>query len=174
MKKQRHLMLVIVALIAILIATGCQPCQTCPPAPMTTVLLLRHAERANDSLKNPEGLERADKLAHVALKAGVTAIYATTANRTQQTVQPLAGLLGVEVTIYTDTQELVDKILLEHNGDVVLVAGHSPTVPEIIDALGGDGTSCEIGNEYDNLCIVIIYRPGKAKVVNLQYGEASP
>jgi broad specificity phosphatase PhoE len=170
MRRQEYLMVVARALIAILIATGCQPC---PPEQMTTVLLVRHAERTNDSL-DADGLERADKLAQVALKAGVTAIYASTANRTQQTVQPLADSLGIEATIYADTQELVNEVLAQHNGDVVLVAGHSPTVPEIIDGLGGDPASCRIGNEYDNLCIVVIYTPGRTQVVNLQYGKPSP
>lgn len=179
MKRQKHLMLVIAALVPILIATGCYP--SGPPGPMTTVLLVRHAERDNGSL-NEAGLERADKLAHVALKAGVTAIYTTDTERTRRTAQPLADLLKLDPLIYQvgspdQIRELATKVQRDHHGDVVLVVGHNPTVPLLIDALGGDSTGCSIGtayDEFDDLCIVTIYGPGKAKVVNLQYGKPSP
>jgi phosphohistidine phosphatase SixA len=156
---------------------------------MTMVLLVRHAEYCGhpddppDYPCNPSGDDpdlgykgglRAQELAHVGEKAGVEAIYTTDKNRTKQTVRRVADKLGIEATVYTDTWGLVYTILSEHDGDVVLVAGHSPTVPEIIDALGGNGASCEIGNEYDNLCVLTIHTPEEAKVVNLQYGEPSP
>lgn len=148
---------------------------------MTTVLLLRHAERDNGSL-GEDGLERADALTHVALKAGVTAIYTTDTERTRRTVQPLAELLSLDPLIYEvgspdQIWEFVAEVLRDHDGEVVLIVGHNPTIPLIIDALGGDATSCSIGaayDEFDGLCTVTIYAPGTAKVVNLQYGRPSP
>ena len=188
MKRQKHLLSAGVVLIIILVVTGCAP--PCPPAQMTTVLLVRHAEYCDPSVDpkcdpddpglGSKGDLRAQELAQVARKAGVAAIYTTDTNRTRETVQPLADLLGVEATIYTATQELVDKILSEpeHAGDVVLVAAHAggnlPTVPGIITELGGNHTNCSIGSEFDNLCIVTICRRGEVTVVNLQYGEPSP
>jgi broad specificity phosphatase PhoE len=148
---------------------------------MTTVLLLRHAERDNDSLSE-EGLERADGLAHVALKAGVTAIYTTDTERARQTVQPLADLLELDPLIYQvgspdQIRELANKVQRDHYGTVVLIVGHNPTVPLIIDALGGDATSCSIGaayDEFDDLCTVTIYGSAIVEVVNLHYGRPSP
>jgi broad specificity phosphatase PhoE len=179
MKRKSHLIVVIVALIVVLIATGCSPSRSRPR--MTTILLLRHAERDNGSL-NETGLERAERLAHVALKAGVTAIYTTDTERARQTVQPLADLLKLDPLIYEvsspdEIREFVAKVLRDHDGEVVLIVGHNPTVPLTIDALGGDSASCSIGtayDEFDDLCIVTLDGPGTVKVVDLQYGRPSP
>ena len=74
MKRPSRFILTIVASIVILVAAGCYPAR--PPAHMTTVLLLRHAERDDGSLSK-DGLERAKTLAHIVRKAGITAIYTT-------------------------------------------------------------------------------------------------
>jgi broad specificity phosphatase PhoE len=108
-----------------------------------------------------------------------TAVYATEFVRTQQTAQPLADELQLTLSIYEGlTQEQIDlfaaQVQEDHYGKVVLIVGHSNTVPMIVDALGGESSACYIGAEYDNLCVVTVYGPGKAKVVNLQYGEPSP
>ncbi len=139
---------------------------------VTTVLLVRHADRANDHL-SIEGWVRAKALAHVAYKAGVTAIYATEYTRTQQTVQPLAELLGLEPTIYNSLSlsNLASNILSAHEGEVVLVAGHSNTVLQIASYLGADITVQDT-NEFDNLYLVTC-GDGETNIVNLQYGESS-
>jgi probable phosphoglycerate mutase len=144
-----------------------------PDFEMTTVLLVRHAERANDSL-TAHGWIRAEQLSHVALKTGVSAVYASTAARTQQTVGRLADLRGLELRTYTDTETLAQKILTEHEGEVILVAGHQPTVPQIISMLGGESSACDIDAEYDNLCVITMLGDGKVEVMNLQYGEPTP
>lgn len=168
MKRQKHVVLVVVALIATLIATGCQPCPC--DVPMTTVLLMRHAEYEEDA-----ALKRADILANVAENAGIKAIYTKDIERFQRTVRPLAQRLDLTPSTYQDIKEVVTAVQEDHYGEAVLIVGHSDTVPEIIDALGGDGTSCSIGSEeYDNLYIVTICRLDKVKVVKLQYGELSP
>jgi broad specificity phosphatase PhoE len=135
--------------------------------PMTTVLLVRHVEGGN------AGKARAEKLSHVALKAGATAIYASP---TQETVRRLADVLGLQVNSYNsdDVQELVDKILSDHAGEAVVVAGHKETLSEIIKKFGGSPFPIIYGNEYDNLVLLTVCDPGDAKVVSLQYGESSP
>ena len=142
---------------------------------VTTVLLVRHADRANDSL-SLDGWIRAKKLAHVARKAGVTAIYATQCKRTQQTVQPLADFLQLTPLKYcygdySCEEALVGEILSVHNGDVVLVAGHSNTVLKIAKLLGAD-ISIQNIPDFDNL-FVVTHKPGETNVINLQYGELS-
>lgn len=190
MKRLKHLPSVGVVLIIVLVVTGCDP--TCPPEQMTTVLLVRHAEYCDPSVdpscdpNDPDpglgskGDLRAQELAHVARKAGVEAIYTTDTNRTKQTVQYLETPELRATTFYTVTG-LVNQVMSDHASEVVLVAAHAggnlPTVPEIITELGGNHTSCSIGNEFDNLCIVTICRcdeVGEVTVVNLQYGEPSP
>jgi hypothetical protein len=154
---------------------------------MTTVLLVRHAEKGpqgqNDRrtpLSTP-GAVRAATLAHVTENAGVTAIYTSEYSRTQQTVFPLAEWLQLDVDSEDDVGVLVnDMILGDHEGDAVLVASHSArfpggsfsSVPAIIRELGGQNCQGFVG-EYDNLYIVSVQagRLHRANVVNLQYGN---
>jgi broad specificity phosphatase PhoE len=142
----------------------------------TTVLLVRHAEAAaqtQDPSLSADGQARAQALVHVAGDAGVTAIYATQFLRTQQTVQPLATYLGLPVNEVNadDVEGLVDQVLSDHAGKVVLIAGHGPTVPAIIREFGGDPMSPIAGNEFDNLFIVTVHGLRGAKVVHLNYGD---
>ena len=70
--------------------------------PMTTIILIRHAEK-NIEPTNPDpdlspfGQARAQELARMFADAGVKAIYATQYKRTQQTVKPLFNKLGIAV-----------------------------------------------------------------------------
>jgi len=149
--------------------------------PMTTIILVRHAEK-NIEPANPDpdlsaaGQARAQELARMFGDAGIKAIYATQYKRTQETVKPLAEKIGVPATTIDakNTAELVKQIRAQHNGDVVFVAGHNNTVPEIIAALGGPQLPIIPETEFDNLYVVTIYRVGKAKVLKMKYGSAMP
>lgn len=164
--------LVLVIVVVIVYIGYC--CYFCP---VTTVLLVRHAEKSatppQDPPLNATGQARAQTLVHVAGEASVTAIYATQFIRTQQTIQPLATHVGLPVNQVdaTDVEGLVDQVLSDHTSEVVLIAGHSNTVPAIIEELGGDPISPIAENEFDNLFIVTVYRFGKAKVIHLNYGN---
>src|SRR3989454_12655624 len=68
--------------------------------PVTTVILIRHAEKVidpnnNDPDLSPAGQTRAQELVRMFGDAGINAIYATQYKRTQQTVKPLADKLGL-------------------------------------------------------------------------------
>jgi 2,3-bisphosphoglycerate-dependent phosphoglycerate mutase len=145
---------------------------------VTTVFLVRHAEKDTIPEGNPQlseaGEVRAQVLAHVLEEAGVTAIFASQFRRTQDTVRPLADLLGLEVeVVYANrSDELADTIRQNHRGGVVVVSGHSNTVPEIIVALGaGPVAPIEEGNEYDNLYVVSLSEGGAAEVTTLKFGR---
>jgi len=148
--------------------------------PVTTVILVRHAEK-NIEPNNPDpdlspaGQARAQELVRVLGGSGINAIYATNFKRTQQTVNPLATQLGVAPNIIDakGTNDLVNRIVTANRGQTVLVAGHSNTVPAIINALGGGSLSDIPDNEYDNLYVVTIYKFGKAQVVKLKYGSGT-
>ncbi len=130
------------------------------------VFIVRHAERADSAtpqMQGPadpplstRGEARAAKLAEMLGNAGISAIYATEFRRTQDTAKPLAAKLGVTIEQYPsgDTGALIKKMRGSHANDIVLVVGHSNTVPAIIKALGGpEVTIAE--SDYDNLFIVV-------------------
>jgi len=149
--------------------------------PVTTVILIRHAEKIIDPNNadpdlSPAGQARAQELVRMFGDAGINAIYATQYKRTQQTVKPLADKLGLPVGQVNskNTAELVTQIRSQHGGQVVFIAGHNSTVPEIVSALGGPQYPVIPESEYDNLYIVTVYRIGKAKVVKMKYGGLSP
>jgi len=148
--------------------------------PVTTVILVRHAEKniepdnPNPDL-SPEGRARAQELVHILGGTGVTAIYATQYGRTQQTVQPLAERLSLPVNRIDsrNTPELVRQIKSNHAGGVVFVAGHNNTVPAIIAELGGGTYPTIPETEYDNMFVVTLYGFRKASTVKLKYGSAA-
>jgi broad specificity phosphatase PhoE len=148
--------------------------------PVTTVILVRHAEKKiepnnPDPDLAPEGVERAQEIARVFCDAGVNAIYATQFKRTQQTVKPLSDRTGVPVSLLdaNQTDELVNRIKTSLRGKTIFIAGHNNTVPAIVSTLSGESYPLIPESEYDNLFIVTIYRAGKAKVVKLKYGKPS-
>jgi len=149
--------------------------------PVTTVILIRHAEK-NIEPNNPDpdlspaGQARAQELVRIFGDTGINAIYATQYKRTQQTVKPLADRLGLPVNQVNskNTADLLAQIRAQHSGQIIFLAGHNNTVPEIVAALGGPTYPVIPETEFDNLYIVTVYRTGKAKVVRLKYGTASP
>jgi len=146
--------------------------------PLTTIVLVRHAEK-NIEPTNPDpdlsaaGQARARELVRIFGDAGIAAIYATQYKRTQQTVKPLSDQLGIPITQVDskNTAELIRQIRSQHAGQIVFVAGHNNTVPEIIAALGGPHLPIIPESEFDNLYVVTVYRVGSAKLLNLKYGS---
>lgn len=140
--------------------------------PVTTVILVRHAEKGagQDPPLLDIGFKRAGALAHVVSAAGVDAIIVSQALRTRQTADSAAILLGITPDIVSAANEVVSRIKSDHQGEVVLVVGHSDTVPEIIEGLGISSPPA-IGNEFDNLFIVHRHKYGPAKLTHLKYGK---
>jgi broad specificity phosphatase PhoE len=148
-------------------------------APPTTLLLVRHAERAagQDAL-TAAGLARAAELAHVGERAGVAAVYHSDTVRTRDTAQPLAkalGLVAIERPA-TAIASLVSEILARHRGETVLVVGHGNTVPQIIGEAGGPALPNIGEDEFDNLFVLTTWGCWlrQPKLVRLQYGAVSP
>ena len=143
-------------------------------ARVTTVLLVRHAEKSASPADNPslteQGRVRAEKLIRILGQAGLRTIYTSQYARTHETAEPIAKHLSLPIQQIdaNNTQKLVDDILSKHVGEVVLVVGHSNTLPQIIRALGGENIPEIRDNDYDNLFVVTVFQPGKAKVLRLK------
>lgn len=149
--------------------------------PVTTIILVRHAEKNIDPNNpdpdlSPAGQARALELVRMFSDSEINALYATQYKRTQQTLKPLADRSGLPVTLIDSkkTPELVSKLLNDHRGQTILVSGHNSTVPEIIAALGGPQFPVIPETQFDNMYIVTVYRFGKAKVVKFKYGAPTP
>lgn len=146
--------------------------------PQTTVIVLRHAEKDTASNQPDDlvpltqaGMARAATLAQVAERAGVSAIYVTQKLRTQQTAEPLAASSGVTPVQLSaaDTDGLIDAVLSSGNrGGVIVIVGHSDTVPLIIDRLGGGAVT--VGEEFDNLFVLTLNRWRQTKLIRATYG----
>jgi phosphohistidine phosphatase SixA len=147
---------------------------------MKTVILLRHADvdattgpAPNSFPLNAAGVQRSNTLKHVLGGAGVTAIFASPAARTQQTVAPLATQLGLTVSVPATQAALISSVLSTASGAVVVIAGHSNTVPQIISDLGGSAAGINILG-HDDLFIVTIIAASQTSQVHLKYGKPSP
>lgn len=160
--------------------TSSLPAQNTSANNMTTVYVVRHAEKLDpndpESPLSPTGEERAEELARTLAKSGVQKIYATIKQRTQQTVAPLAAARDLEIiALLPDaTTDLVAFILNEDRGRTVVVAGHSNTVPEIVKGLSGitvDGISEE---QFDRLYKVELPQDGAPTVSVQRYGAETP
>lgn len=145
-------------------------------APVTTVILLRHAERLNSTdttSLSPEGFQRASMLAHVVGGAGIGKIFVSDKVRTAQTAAPTAAALGItpiQIPV-AQTDRLVDSINA-HRGKVILIVGHSDTVPAVIERLGISLPPPIVPNEFDHLFIVTLSRC-KSTLMRLKYGTPS-
>jgi broad specificity phosphatase PhoE len=146
--------------------------------PVTSVLLVRHAERQGtaDSL-SAAGIARAQLLAHMMEKSAIAAIYTSDANRTQQTAAPTASLLALTPVVINanDVSALVGHVRANHWGQKLLTVGHSNTVPQIIAAFGGPAVTIT-DDEFDNLYVLTVCRCRwrSVRLLHLQYGEPSP
>ncbi len=132
-----------------------------------TVVIVRHAERANDALTE-DGEKRAETLARLLSNTGVSAIFSTNTTRTIETVNNTAGRLGITIQFYTLPQGVADLIKSEYAGKVVLVVGHSNTVSQTIEALGVSSAP-QFDGKYDNLFIVTIRPDGIALLTHLRF-----
>src|SRR5213595_973597 len=157
-------------IVAILLVLAVSPLAAQQRA-ATTVILVRHAEKAvlpaEDPALTAEGQARAQALMAIARDAGVTAIITTQFARTRETARPAAEALHI-------TPEIVSAGGAQHAEEVVLVVGHSNTIPAIAAALGAPRPPPICDSEYDGLYFVTVPASGPARVIHARYGEPSP
>lgn len=182
-----------VVLLGLAAAASCTPLSTAPvqsqPGTTTTIVIVRHAER-NEGLDPPlneEGLRRATALAQVLGQNGVTAIYCPDLLRNRQTCDAVADRLGLEVNLLSATRiadtralanELVEEILAQHSGGVVLFVGNtgpavgdqSGNLQELYARLGGTGNP---PIRYQDLYVSIIPDEGPVRFIKGTYGGVS-
>ena len=176
-KRRRRRIQIIVAYIAVAIGLA----WFFESQATTTVIFIRHAEKDLTQLDNPglsdQGRVRVAELTRQLIDAdviaGIDAIYSTSYRRNTETVQPLAKILNLEINYYnpTENEKVLENILDNHKGKIILVVAHSNTVPILIADLGASKNVPPIAeHEYDNIYIVSIPWFGKTKTIRLRYG----
>lgn len=163
------------AVAAIVLAARAVPAQR-------AVFVVRHAEKASDSNEagvplSRAGQARAKRLAAMLGKTGVTAIYSTDTVRTLDTAKPLARALRITVRKYEardaagkpDLVPLAKLLKSAHARDVVLVVGHSDTVPPLLKALGCAEPVEIPADRFDNLFVVVPAGAGPPTLLRLTY-----
>jgi broad specificity phosphatase PhoE len=147
------------------------------------VILVRHAERAAAPAADPvlteAGGDRAVALRHALASAGVSAVVTTHLQRTQLTAKPLMDSLRLSPVVVragNPLQAHLDSVAAavrrQAAGSVVLVVGHSNTIPGIIAALGGPRMPDLCDGEYSHLFIMHYPASGPPQLVRGSYGAA--
>ena len=142
-------------------------------AQTTEIWVVRHAEKdkSDPQEKNPDlsetGRMRAGDLATYLKKEKIDVAFTTPYKRTRQT---LDSLIIPKVINYTDIKSLVDTVKTNYAGKKIIIAGHSNTVLEIIEAFGGKRPREELTDDDYDFIFRLSVKGDKAKVKTDQYG----
>ena len=139
------------------------------PDGAVTVILVRHAERLDDSPNSPlndVGRARVERLRTLLADVDFTHVHSTNLTRTLDTARPIADDDGVELALYSPggLEELAETIRATPGRH--LVSGHSNTTPSLVEALGGEPHGPIDHMEYDRLYLIVI-QPGQPAVTTL-------
>lgn len=165
--------------VVILLALGLAACGRPEPS-ATTVIIVRHAEKASDAADSPltdAGSQRARALVRATEGAGVSAVYSSQFRRNLDTARPFSDRLGVAVTEFPVNLEspgdygktLARDILDKHAGKTVVVVGHGNTIAATVEGLTGRPAQIE-SVEYHDLFVVTVPPAGPARLIKAQYG----
>jgi phosphohistidine phosphatase SixA len=144
------------------------------------VYVVRHAERADDGAPAPEamvdpvlseaGIARARELSDLLLPVGLTHVHSTDYLRTRMTALPVTEAAGVPIAAYdADDQPALARRLLDTPG-THLVVGHSNTVPELVELLGGEPGMPIDPLEYDRIYVIHVLPGGATGSAVFRYG----
>ena len=166
-----------------LLALAIAACGVCG-ATAQTVVIVRHAEKA-DSSADPDlslaGRSRAMSLAQLFEDAAPGLILTSPLQRTMQTALPTSGRAGVPVqTVSFDggteghIARTVGLVRAASADTVILIVGHSNTVPQIAAALG-DPSPQPLGEcDFDRVTTLVLGPSGHAPAVtHNRYGAPS-
>lgn len=153
------------------------------PAGSTLVVLVRHGEKApapaGDPSLSAEGSARAQALAALLADVPVTAVVVTPTRRTTETAAPAAqarGLTPEPVGFGGGVPEHVNAVasaVRRNAGGIVLVVGHSNTIPAIVHALGGPVLPELCDPQYSQLFVVELPAAGGTpRLVRGTYGAS--
>lgn len=151
----------------------------------TTIILVRHAEKADDEAADPSlsaaGQARAEALQEALQHRPIDTVYTTQLQRTALTAAPVIDAHQPEVKEHIVTRgnipyhvaSLADTLRTQHAGETVLVVGHSNTIPALVEALSGHPVAPLAEDQYDRLYLVR-RSGGTAPLLTVRYGAPTP
>jgi len=127
----------------------------------STFYLIRHAEkvRTNKSDKDPKlnerGIVRALNWKEYFINKEISKIYSTNYKRTLETVKPIEEAKGLTTILYSPSNIDYKDFISSNKGQIVLVVGHSNTIPNFVNELINDQIYTQIDDlNNSNLYIV--------------------
>jgi len=147
-------------------------------AAQQAVIVVRHAEKADqspDTALSAKGRARAKALADLLRAAGVTHIITSEFRRSQETAAPLAKALGLtaEQVPARDLPALVARLHALDPASIVVIVGHSNTIPPMLAVLGWPNTLDLHDGDYDDVFVLAPHPGQRASMVRLKYGQRS-
>jgi broad specificity phosphatase PhoE len=146
-----------------------------PAAAQRAVVIVRHAEKASQTEKDPElsltGEDRAIALTRFLRGMKVDAIFVTELKRTQATAAPLARqrALKPEIVNADDVAGLIGKLRALPKDAVAVVVGHSNTIPLILKQLGVSEDVKIRDDEYARVFVVVPAPGGGSGLLEFAY-----
>ena len=132
-----------------------------PENDCSTFYLIRHAEkvRTNKSDRDPKlnekGILRALNWKEYFLDKDITKIYSTNYKRTLETVKPFQEAIGLATILYSPSSIDYKDFISSNKGEIVLIVGHSNTIPNFVNELINDQVYAQIDDlNNSNLYIV--------------------
>ena len=127
----------------------------------STFYLIRHAEkvRTNKSDKDPKlnerGIVRALNWKDYFIDKDISKIYSTNYKRTLETVKPIEEAIGLTAILYSPSSIDYKNFISSNKDEIVLVVGHSNTIPDFVNELINDQVYTQIDDlNNSNLYIV--------------------
>ena len=132
-----------------------------PEDDCSTFYLIRHAEkvRTNKSDRDPalneKGIIRALNWKDYFIDKDISKIYSTNYKRTLQTVKPIEEAIGLTAILYSPSSIDYKNFISSNKGEIVLIVGHSNTIPDFVNELINDQVYTQIDDlNNSNLYIV--------------------
>lgn len=125
-------------------------------APMQTIVVVRHGEKAADGITLSEkGNLRAESLKTILVTKRIDSVYSTNTARTINTGKPTADSKNLPVILYRNNTDMLSILNKNINKGRFLVVGHSNTVPDLLRLCGCDYKKKDLADdEYDRLFIM--------------------
>lgn len=167
-------------LFIVLMAASTLCCSMSMPG-KTTIYIVRHAEKDTSDPKdqdpelNAEGRDRAIALAQKLKNEKLDGVFSTKFKRCNQTLTQAALNNDLEIQIYEahDFKGIAELINTKYKNRKVLIAGHSNTVLELLEAFKVERPLAALkDDDYDLFFEISIDKTGKADVRTERYGKA--